>query len=127
MVKTVKVLSIILMVAMLISTLGSVVLANDAVDNLSNSNTQISPEVQKIAQFIVSLVRYIGTAVAVIIIIVLGIKYMTASAEGKADLKSSMLPYIIGAFLVFAGSWVVSAIASASLGLTGSNTNSIPS
>ena len=124
MAKTVKILSIILMVAMLISTLGSVVLADTASDiqGLTGNNSAPNAEVTRIAQFIVNLVRYIGTAVAVIIIIVLGIKYMTASAEGKADLKSSMLPYIIGAFLVFAGAWIVSAIASASMGLTGGNT-----
>ena len=124
MAKTVKVLSIILMAAILVSTLGSVVLADPASDiqGLTGNNSAPNAEVTRIAQFIVNLVRYIGTAVAVIIIIVLGIKYMTASAEGKADLKSSMLPYIIGAFLVFAGAWIVSAIASASMGLTGGNT-----
>ena len=117
--KTVKVLSIILMVAMLISTLGSVVLADNTINDFLNDDGEApSAEVTKIAKFIVNLVRYIGTAVAVIIIIVLGIKYMTASAEGKADLKSSMLPYIVGAFLVFAGAWIVSAIASASFNLT---------
>ena len=59
---------------------------------------------------IISLVRYIGIVVAVIWIMVLGIKYMTASVEQKADYKRTFLPYLIGAILLFAGTNIVAMI-----------------
>ena len=39
-----------------------------------------------------------------------GIKYMMGSAEEKAEYKKVMLPYIIGAVLIFAGVNIASAI-----------------
>lgn len=43
----------------------------------------------------------IAVVLAVIIGGVLGIKFMLASAEEKADIKSAMIPYIIGCVVVF--------------------------
>ena len=43
----------------------------------------------------------IGTAVAVMIGGILGIKFMMASAEGKAQIKEMLIPYIIGCAVIF--------------------------
>ena len=56
---------------------------------------------------IIAVVQVVGVIVAVIILLVLGIKYMMGSAEEKADYKKSMIPYIIGAILIFAGTSIV--------------------
>ena len=53
---------------------------------------------------IIGIVRTVGVLVAVVILLVLGIKYMIASAEEKADYKKSMIPYIVGAVLIFGAS-----------------------
>jgi type IV secretory pathway VirB2 component (pilin) len=53
---------------------------------------------------IIKIVSTIGSVVSVIILVVLGIKYMMGSAEEKAEYKKTMLPYVIGAALVFAAS-----------------------
>ena len=45
-------------------------------------------------------------------LLILGIKYMLGSASEKAEYKKSMLPYIIGAFLLFSASIIVNIIAS---------------
>lgn len=50
---------------------------------------------------IVGVIRNIGVILSVIILIIIGIKYMLGSVEEKADYKKSLLPYVIGAFLVF--------------------------
>ena len=55
---------------------------------------------------IVAVVRTVGVLVAVVILLVLGIKYMVGSAEEKADYKKSMIPYLVGAVLIFAASAV---------------------
>ena len=53
---------------------------------------------------IVKILQTVGVVLSVIILIVLGIKYMMGSAEEKADYKKSMIPYLVGAILIFAAS-----------------------
>ena len=45
----------------------------------------------------------IGIVASVIVGMILGIKLMLASPEGKAELKQYILPYIIGCVVIFAG------------------------
>ena len=56
--------------------------------------------VDKITDF----VSKIGAFIAVGVLMVIGIKYMTGSLEEKATYKKSMIPYIIGCFLLFGAS-----------------------
>lgn len=58
------------------------------------------------ANIIFSVIRDIGIVLSVVMLIVLGIKYMLGSVEEKANYKETLLPYIIGAFLVFTGSLI---------------------
>ena len=55
---------------------------------------------------IIGGIQAIGTIVSVGILIVLGIKYMMGSAEEKAEYKKTMIPYLVGAILVFAASTI---------------------
>ena len=59
---------------------------------------------------IVGVIQTVGVVVAVVIVLILGIKYMLGSAEEKAEYKKSMIPYIVGAVLIFAGSTLVNII-----------------
>ncbi len=56
----------------------------------------------ELGQNIIQIVSVIGSIASVIVLIILGIKYMMGSAEEKAEYKKTLLPYIIGAALVFA-------------------------
>ena len=47
---------------------------------------------------------------SVIVLIVLGIKYMLGSVEEKAEYKKTLLPYVIGATLTFGASSIASVI-----------------
>lgn len=55
---------------------------------------------------IVKVISTIGVIVSVIMLIVLGIKYMMGSVDEKAEYKKTLLPYTIGAGLVFAASTI---------------------
>ena len=48
--------------------------------------------------------QIIGTIIAVVMILALGVKYMMGSTEEKAEYKKSFMPYFIGAVLIFAAS-----------------------
>lgn len=51
---------------------------------------------------IVSLVRIVGIIVSVVSLSLIGIKFMLASVEEKARYKQTMMPWIIGAIMIFA-------------------------
>ena len=59
-------------------------------------------DIKRIGGKIVGTLQSVGTIVSVIILVVLGIKYMIGSAEERAEYKKTMMPYLIGAILIFA-------------------------
>ena len=59
---------------------------------------------------IIGIVSYICYAAAVILLVVLGVRFMTASPEGKAEIKKSAVIYVVGAALVFAAAAILSII-----------------
>lgn len=51
---------------------------------------------------IVSTVKFIGMIISVVTLSVIGIKFMVGSVEEKAQYKQTLLPWFIGAILLFA-------------------------
>ena len=51
-----------------------------------------------------------GSIISVVILVILGIKYMLGSVEEKVKYKETLLPYIIGATFVFAASSIAGII-----------------
>ena len=68
------------------------------------NNSDDSSKAKPIANVIIWLVRTIGESISVIMLIVIGIKYILGSVEEKAEYKKSMWPYVLGAVLLFSGS-----------------------
>ena len=59
---------------------------------------------------IVKVISTIGVVISVVMLIILGIKYMMGSVEEKAEYKKTLMPYVIGAGLVFAASTIAQII-----------------
>ena len=59
---------------------------------------------------IVTVLKTVGVVVAVVGIMILGIKYMVGSVEQKAEYKKTMIPYIVGCIFIFAIGQIVSII-----------------
>ena len=59
---------------------------------------------------IVGIIQTVGSVAAVVVLIALGIKYMMGSTEEKAEYKKTLMPYVVGAVLVFAASNLASVI-----------------
>ena len=59
---------------------------------------------------IIGIIQAVGSVIAVIVLLILGIKYMMGSAEEKAEYKKTMLPYLIGAVILLLASNIVGAI-----------------
>ena len=73
-------------------------------DSFSYGNVSNTSGIVNLGSQIIGVVRTVGVLVAVVILLILGIKYMMGSAEEKADYKKSMIPYLVGAVLIFAAS-----------------------
>ena len=71
-----------------------------------NTSAQGTPEIKNVGNSIIGILQVVGIVLSVVILIVLGIKYMMGSAEEKAEYKKTLMPYVIGAALVFAASTI---------------------
>ena len=100
--KLVKIFSILLMVTMLCSIALNVFALTPG--EITADDTVGTAGIDTVGKKIVSVLQTLGIVLSVIVLIVLGIKYMMGSAEEKADYKKSMIPYIVGAALIFAAS-----------------------
>lgn len=75
--------------------------------------------IENIGNQVITILSTGGSIVSVIILIVLGLKYMMGSAEEKAEYKKTLMPYVIGAGLVFAASAIAGIVFSFTQGLAG--------
>lgn len=67
-------------------------------------------DIMDVSELILGVVQVIGVAVAVIMLVVLAIKYISAAPSEKGDIKKSAFVYVIGAFLLFGGVAVLNII-----------------
>ena len=56
---------------------------------------------QKAGNGIVRVILAVGAVISVVMLVVLGIKYMMANSEDKAILKETLTPYIISCCVIF--------------------------
>lgn len=76
-------------------------------------------DISTVGKKIMGIVQTVGVVVAVVILMVLGIKYMMGSAEEKAEYKKTMLPYIIGAVLIFGATAIANMVYNFATGIAG--------
>lgn len=106
--KIVKILSIVLMVTMIAMCLSNSVFATTDIPSGTSSNTANS--FKNILNVILGITQVIGVAVAVIMLIVLAIKYISAAPGDKAEIKKHAVVYIVGAVVLFAASGILGLI-----------------
>ena len=108
--KKVSKIVMIMMMLMLILSITTSVLAVTGTDVTpeqmdGTSNADVGG-ITSIGNSIIRILSTGGIVVSVVVLIVLGIKYMMGSAEEKAEYKKTLMPYVIGAALVFAASTI---------------------
>lgn len=109
-----KIVSVVLVVMMLVMVATPVMAAQTKVsvtpgEMLGDSSVNTSG-ISDIGNKIITILTTIGIVVSVIVLVVLGIKYMMGSAEEKAEYKKTLMPYVIGAGLIFAASSIAQII-----------------
>ena len=75
-----------------------------------SSSTGSNTLADNIIKTILGGVQGIGSIVSVLALVIIGVKYMLGSVEEKAEYKKTMLPYLVGAILLFLSSNIVGAL-----------------
>lgn len=70
----------------------------------NTANDTIKTPVQDAVGAILSVVRIVGTGIAIIILAVVAMKYMMAAPSDRADFKKAAIQYVVGAIIVFGAS-----------------------
>lgn len=97
--KCIKVLAILLIITIFFITTSY----GFGVDEIQG-NQSGTGEIANIGNSVVKVLSTIGIVASVVVLIILGIKYMMGSVEEKSEYKKTLVPYIIGAGLVFTAS-----------------------
>ena len=96
-----------------------VVLFSMAIHNVAFADVNYTPNGQggttsnkfgTILNIILGITQVIGIAIAVIMLIVLAIIYISAAPSDKAEIKKSATAYIVGAVVLFAASGIIQII-----------------
>ena len=113
--KTMKILTFIATILLVISLGTSTIFA------LTPSQVQPTDpgtnDIQTLGGKILGILQTVGIVLSVIILVILGIKYMMGSAEEKAEYKKTILMYCLGAAIVFTGSTLPNIIYKLATGL----------
>lgn len=98
--KTSKILIFLLLAIILISFSCSVFAAEIKPEQLKPNTDGDASLLQTKAGQIMGMIRNIAVIASVIIIMILGVKYMLGSVEEKAEYKKSFIPLVVGIVLV---------------------------
>ena len=120
--KSIKSIMIVLMiVAMMLTFSSTVSMAVDAetiAGSLTGSVSGAQDSVVSIGNQIIGIITTVGVVVAVVVLLVLGIKYMMGSASEKAEYKKTMIPYLVGSILIFGASAITKVVVSLGSNIT---------
>lgn len=112
--KITKIVSILFMIVMILGAVNTVLGAGTGVGTVPSIPKGVSPagasDVTKISGMVIYVIQIIAFTAGVIMLVFLGIKFITASPEGKAEIKKSAVIYVVGAILLFAATGILSIV-----------------
>ena len=101
--KGMKIITALIIVSMIVSVT-SVVFAENMYVDITPAGSSLASSVQNIGGMILGVAQVVGMVVAVVMLIVLAIKYISSAPNDKAEIKKHAVVYIVGAIVLFAAS-----------------------
>ena len=102
--KTILFLGLILIISLFVGTVNvyasdveGIIGAMNGTSKAANDGTGIKSAINTV----IGLIQYAGTGISLIVVTMLGIKYLLASPSDKADVKKQITPILIGCVLLF--------------------------
>ena len=87
-----------------------------ALDWVDPSTGDIS-QMQHLGNRIIGILQFIAIIVAIAVLLFVGIKFLLASPSEKAGIKGMLIPYVIGAIIIFAAVPILEIIESFTKGM----------
>ena len=104
--KNIKIIVLFTIILAMITTtvIGATITTNSITSNkdLGDAGTKI----ESVGSRVLTTISNVGIVLSVVMLAIIGVKYMIGSADERAEYKKTLLPYIIGAFLIFGASTV---------------------
>ncbi len=107
---TMRIINIALILMLMLTFTSQVFAGMPSPGDFKGSTSTGSNSLKSFGNIVLGMVQVVAVAVAVIMLIVLGVKYMSAAPSDKADIKKSATGYIVGAVLLFGASGVLGII-----------------
>ncbi len=115
MAKLMKVMAVVLLAVMIVAAVSTSVnatmsfdaISTDSVVNGASDSSGAASSINRIIGSVLTIVQVVGCGVAVIMLIVLAIKYISAAPGDKADIKKHAVVYVVGAVVLFAASGIL--------------------
>lgn len=107
--KTAKIITILLIAMMLVAFTTSVFAAELTPSGLTPTYGDSSDFATRAGK-IMGMIRNVAVVASVIVIMILGVKYILGSVEEKAEYKKSFMPLIVGIILVVAATSIATFI-----------------
>ena len=113
--KLMKVVKLALRVVVLATLVGNVVYGYDYSSTISSldgqaGDTTLNEKATNIVGAIISVMRIVGTGVAIIMLTAVAIKYLSAAPGDRADIKKHAVVYVVGAVVLFGASGILTII-----------------
>lgn len=114
--KIVSILIILLNIAFLFTNLFDVVSNAAYKYNMeatwtNQGDSNVTGVAENIVGTAITVIRIVGTGMAIIMLTYVAIKYMTAAPSEKADFKKSATAFVVGAIVLFAATNILAVIA----------------
>lgn len=114
--KVIKIVAILIIALLVVTTFSQVVMGATVTPDQAaqlgqfsgkGDNSNAATSMQNIIGAIITIVQVVGTGVAIIMLIVLAIKYISAAPGDKADIKKHAVVYVVGAVVLFAATGIL--------------------
>ena len=117
-----KMSAIIMIMLLMMFCISTTVEAGGFEIDISGQTSPIEEDIKDASNDIIWIVQAVGYAAATIILVVLAIKYLAASPTDKAEIKKSATIWVVGALILFAGSFILTMIDNFAGSIFGSGT-----
>lgn len=116
--KTVFIFVCILIMSLFVGLISAYASDVEGIIGAMNGTSQIATDGNRISTTlnnVIGLIQIAGTGISVVMVTMLGMKYILASPSEKADVKKQIAPMLIGCVLVFGAVNLVAIVADFSL------------
>ena len=104
-----KIVKITVPLAIILAMLATTIIGATITTNSITSNKDLGDagtKIESVGSRVLTTISNVGIVLSVVMLAIIGVKYMMGSADERAEYKKTLLPYIIGAFLIFGASTV---------------------